>query len=867
MPPAIAIGAALVGGAIATSSAVIGVVGAIGAGILGGVAAFGINALGSALVGKPKAPSVGNFTAESRDRLQTIRSSVSPRRLIYGEAKVSGTLVFAATTGANKEFLHLVIALAGHDCEAIGDVYLNDEAVGALDGSGNVTAGRFAGKVRIRKHLGSAVQLADSVLVSEVAEWTAAHRLRGAAYVYARLTFDQDVFPTGIPNVSAIVRGKKVLDSRTSTTAWSTNWAMCVRDYLLSADGVGAEADEINEATFIAAANVSDESVPIPPSGTQTRYTLNGVIDLDAEPARVIEDMLSAGAGALVYSQGQYRLYAGAYRPPSISLDEDDLAGPVQVRPKMRRDQLFNRVRGTFVDPAQFWQPTDFPPIENATYESQDGGEQITKDIELPFTTDVVRAQRIAKIMLEKSRQAITVELPCKLSALEVAVMEPITLSIDHMGWSSKVFIPIAWRRNAQGGVDLTLQEEASASYDWNAGDATVIDPAPNTNLPSPFEVGAPGQPSIAEELYETRGSAGVKALARVTWEPSADVFVDRYVVEYKLASASVWTTLPPTTDIEVDIFDIAPAVYEFRVKAINTLGVQSLYSPIKQQQIFGLLAPPAVVAGLTLQKVGGLALLTWDRHSDLDVRIGGEIRFRHSPALAGATWASSIRISQPIQGGQTGTILPLRPGTYLARAVDSSGIPSQSIASVVTDGAEVLSFANIATLDEHPNFAGPKTATAASDGVLSLAGTGLFDDIPDFDAVEDLDAFGGLASSGTYDFAGGIDQGAVKRCRLTATIAATVVNPLDLIDERTLPIDEWVDFDGDLGADVADAQVYVRTTNDDPAGSPVWSDWELLTVAEFAARAFDFQARLETSDTTYNIQVSQLTVSCDEVA
>jgi hypothetical protein len=58
-------------------------------------------------------------------------------------------------------------------------------------------------------------------LISEAPTvWTSAHRLRGIAYVYVRLKFNQDAFPGGIPNISAIVQGKKVLDTRTSTTAF-----------------------------------------------------------------------------------------------------------------------------------------------------------------------------------------------------------------------------------------------------------------------------------------------------------------------------------------------------------------------------------------------------------------------------------------------------------------------------------------------------------------------------------------------------------------------------------------------------------------------------------------------------------------------
>ena len=50
-------------------------------------------------------------------------------------------------------------------------------------------------------------------MVSEDSNITSNHRFRGIAYVYIRLEFDEDIYPNGIPNISALVKGKKVLES------------------------------------------------------------------------------------------------------------------------------------------------------------------------------------------------------------------------------------------------------------------------------------------------------------------------------------------------------------------------------------------------------------------------------------------------------------------------------------------------------------------------------------------------------------------------------------------------------------------------------------------------------------------------------
>jgi subtilase family protein len=48
------------------------------------------------------------------------------------------------------------------------------------------------------------------------------------------------------------------------------------------------------------------------------------------------------------------------------------------------------------------------------------------------------------------------------------------------------------------------------------------------------------------------------------------------------------------------------------------------------------------------------------------------------------------------------------------------------------------------------------------------------------------------------------------------------------------------------------DIDVQVRVTNDDPAGSPVWSGWTSFDAAEFDGRAFQFRAVLSAENTQY---------------
>ena len=678
MPPAI--GAALAAGAVAGAGAAIGGVTIGSLGILGSALVIGgstaaLNLAESVLSPQPRMPVLPDFAGRERGITQLVRGSVEASRVIYGERIVSGVLVFAETTGDAREHLHLVIALAGHEVEAIGDVWFHDERVRALAGAVDVADGRFAGKARIKKHLGADAQAADADLVAEVAAWTTAHRLAGVAYLYVRLTFDRDVFPTGIPNVKAAVKGRKVADPRDSITRWTDNAALCLRDYLTAGFGLGADpAIEIDEAAMIAAANVCDEDAPLPSdpalgfdftadpasdlcaqtvasgasakplhlgdrlslattgalpggldgagpfhaipvtettfklaaslanaragvaiditsagTGTQTltrshqpRYTTNGVIGLDGRPVDVVADLVTPLFGTLSYSQGLYTLFAGGWRgPASVTLTEDDLRDSLAIRPRPAKRTLHNAVRGVFADRDAGAQPSAFPPVTNATFEAQDGGERIWRDIELGHVTDTWRAQRRARLANERDRQGLVVEFPAKLTALRVAVGDVIALDIKRGAdriFAAKPFEIVGWSLAADGGVDLTLQETAAAIYSDDPAAMSVSDIAPNTSLPRAFD--PPPPPSgltLVRQVVE--GPSGSSSRIKTTWIGPADHRVTEagsFEVQFKKSADPAYEPSFFVDGREAQTF-IAPVVdgslYDVRLRSVANPG------------------------------------------------------------------------------------------------------------------------------------------------------------------------------------------------------------------------------------------------------------------------------------------------------
>ena len=373
------------------------------------------------LAGKPKQPDFNSFTNEAVARKSLIRSPVAVRSIIYGEVRKGGAIVHAETLNDNKD-LYLVIALCGHEVNSIGSVFFNDTEIttGQLDGSGNVTSGTFSGKAQIIKHLGSSTQTVDTVLDNASTVWTSNHRLRGIAYLTVKLTFDSDVFPNGIPNISAVIQGRKILNVSTSATAYSNNPANVIYNYLTSSDGLGASTSEIDLASFQQARADCDDSITVT-GGTQNRYTCNGIIELNKKPVEAIEDLVSSCAGTLTYQQGKFKLKVGKATTSTRILTDTDLAGELKIVTRPKRSQLYNKVKGTFVDSTTNFSIKEFNTQESSTFQTSDG-ETIVNEIELPFTTDPVEAQRLALIVLKQSRQMMTLELLLKPEHLDFGV-------------------------------------------------------------------------------------------------------------------------------------------------------------------------------------------------------------------------------------------------------------------------------------------------------------------------------------------------------------------------------------------------------------------------------------------------------------
>ena len=805
-------------------------------------------AMGAALNALTPKPSISKSGRQGYNVTQT--SSIADHQIIYGRTKVFGVRVFDQTTGTENRYLHRVVAFTGHEIESFDEIYINDELV-TIDGSGNVTnPSRYNGYLRIKEHLGSTDQVADNDLVAEVGNWTNSHRLQGISYLYLRFDVNEDAFPNGVPEVSAVIKGKKVYDPRTETTVWSDNPALCILDYLTNQQyGLKEELSSIDTDLFSTAANVCDYYNYPTLTGVQ-RYTCNGSFTTATTPYDLLNNILTSMGGMLWYSQGKWRCKPAYWTESQATFDENDLRSSISVSTRHSRRDNFNAVNGTWKGEASNWQITDYPIVKTQAFIDADNGKEKSIDLALPFTSDVDMARRIANIYLERNRQQLTFQASFGLSAFKVQVGDIVTLNNTRFGWVNKDFEVVSWTFGLVDGSDLqvqmTLRETAESVFD-DIADGVVYE-RDNTILPSPFTTTPVGINVVAEAQVSNQKVSNV---AVITITATTNVFINYVEVEFRKTGDTDWRLVGTGP---VGIFkagDLETGNYDFRARSVNTFNVRGDWEYALSQTINAFIGDPSDVGGFDVELSGGTLFLSWTPIPDPDL---SHYIIKHNSNTTGATWSNSTTVIEKVPRPATNAALPARSGTFLIRAYDKEDNFSENVTTRVVLPSELPQLGTTDTQTEDPTFAGSKTNTAIVSSTLQ---------------IDDTSA---ASPSGEYFFSAYIDTGSSRNCRVTGF--RTFTRAFDgggtlLWDDipgnwDTWPgeWDTWTDENAEFG-DV-NVNVFVSATDDDPAGTPTWGDYVLANGNFIIGRAFRFKAILSSTNANYTPAVSALSVDVE---
>ncbi len=239
----------VLGASLATASFIGGATGLVA----GGVANLAVQSLiGS---NSPSSAQSALSSAQAQGILINSQSNVDPIPVIYGRRRVGGTRVFIEVSGSSNEYLHLVLVLSEGPVTAIDNVYLDDVLS---------TDAKFTGLLTVTKHLGTPGEAADAALTADVPKWTSDCKLSNCAYLYVKLKYDRNAF-SGLPTITADVRGRTLYDPRDGQTRYSNNPALVLRDYLSNTIyGRGISSSAIDDTSIAAAANACDVRIAAP---------------------------------------------------------------------------------------------------------------------------------------------------------------------------------------------------------------------------------------------------------------------------------------------------------------------------------------------------------------------------------------------------------------------------------------------------------------------------------------------------------------------------------------------------------------------------------------------------------------------------
>ena len=370
-----------------------------------------------------------------------------------------------------------------------------------------------------------------------------------------------------------------------------------------------------------------------------------------------------------------------------------------------------------------------------------------------------------------------------------------------------------------------------------------------------------PASLQATETLYELNNKAAVKVI--ISWQPVLGV--SQYRFQWKREEGN-WNSIDvPSPDYE--ILDAAAGTYYLRVYSLSATRKPSNVPTELTKSIQGKTALPVNVSGLSLVPIDeASAILSWDRATDLDVLLGGKVLLRHNTALTGAVWEESQEIVAAASGNQTQKQVPLLEGSYLAKFEDDGGRRSTDATAAVVDLPTPQARLLVQTYredQESPPFQGNYTDMIYSedqDGLIINTGLPVdemaLDD--DWDALGTLDAIGGSLGSGEYEFGSTLNLGGVYDLNMRRDFVTRPYLPGDLWDDQVALIDTWTSIDGD-NIDRVNAVLYVRTTEDDPSGTPTWGDWREFSNAINRGRGFQFKTIATSTDADQNIIIDEL--------
>ena len=579
-----------------------------------------------------------------QDRKLSTRGPVNPRRVVYGQARVGGQIVYIESTGTNNELLNIIYVVASHPCDSIISVFLDDKLS---------TDEKFDGILTVITSIDGLGVIPQGILDATGID-NSRFKFQGLSYVFCQFKYDAEAYQ-GIPNVSVVINGKNdILDPRTNLSGFTANAALCELDWLRTQMGV--VDNDIDFPTWRLAADDCDTLVAGKDADgndiLEPRFELNGTILLSGTKLGSLKQMIQNGGVLVRYNQGIWGAIIQKFEAPKplkidpttnplkvdsdivradstlftadedfnfiSTFDENDLISSINFIAGSSKQDKVNTVKGSFISADNEYEQIEYPVIDSPIGVSEDL-EILEQTIDYQLVSSASQCRRLSKIRIEKSRFGIGFSAVFRLNSWDYVVGDTINFSYERFGFVDRVFRIISRDINGINGINLTLVEDDPSIYDWNEGDALNVEVPPLLNLPDADFVEAPTSLTATEELYIANTSNAVKARVNFTWV-AGDTTARYFSVEGSFDGGEFRIFSDYVVGLTFSVDDLEPGSWTFRVRATNGIEAKSNYINLIQS-VVGKTAPPQDVTGFTEIINPFIITISWDAVPDLDIR------------------------------------------------------------------------------------------------------------------------------------------------------------------------------------------------------------------------------------------------------
>lgn len=481
---------------------------------------------------------------------QTLRSSKAAARYVLGRVSTGGVLAWGQEQAGDQtdgEWLHMVYVLSEGEIDGLEDIFLGEEVIQAY--------GQYASYELVT----NPTQV-NSYLKANSRDWRDTQIGRGLSFVRLSFKYSAEKYPSGIPDVRFVIRGRRdIYDPRTQTTGYSENTALHILWFLRNRCGV--PDDEIVFSSFANSASVCDEMLANADGSTSARYRSGCVIGADESRTQVMQKLETACGGKLIRVGGRWMLQVGAYYGPyDFEITEDMVIGTVTGSTEPTNDSAINTVRGTFVDPAQAWAETDYPEVSVSEWVVADGGEA-AETLSFSYVSNPYQAQRLANIELRRRRAGGTLSIPMNFMGYNCRPGRSVKVNLPSLNIVGE-FIVTDWSMSADSGCNVSVAQNEPAIFDDAVGQP--YNPIGFISLPT----GGLGSPTGL--TWSTDDNAEVTQ-GTLSWDAPYGV-VTGYAITVRQGTAAVQAQQVPATTRKLPLSGLPSGTYTMSVAATGPL-------------------------------------------------------------------------------------------------------------------------------------------------------------------------------------------------------------------------------------------------------------------------------------------------------